>query len=304
MATRHAALKRLLGRLVASPVLWALRRTALPAGLAVYYHRVGDPQGDPRRELVPQMGTDLFSGQVRYMRRHFELVRASELPDAVRRRRPGERFPLAITFDDDLASHRRVALPLLAAAGAPATFFVSGASLERPSWFWWEALDARGGDVLAEAQRILALDAASRRTATTALLEAAGDPPPEAGMRGEDIAALATAGHEIGFHTRDHLVLPALDEEALADAMTDGREAVERFAGGRLTSIAYPHGRCDARVAAAARRAGYATGFSTAESAVRPEHDPLALGRLEGPFSSVGHLAFVLARTLLGGYRS
>ena len=155
-----------------------------------------------------------------------------------------------------------------------------------------------------EAQRILALDAASRRAATVALVDAAGDPPPEAGMRGEDVAAIARAGHEIGFHTLHHPLLPALDDDSLARAMTDGREAVERFAGGPLTAIAYPHGRCDARVAQAARQAGYATGFSTAESAVSPEQDPLALGRLEGPFSSVGHLAFVLARTLMRAYRA
>jgi peptidoglycan/xylan/chitin deacetylase (PgdA/CDA1 family) len=301
---RYAILKRLLGRILAAPVLGALRRTGLRAGLAVYYHRVGDPQGDPRRELVPQMGTGLFSRQLRYMHRHFELVRASELLEAARSRRPGEPFPLAITFDDDLACHCRVAMPLLAAAGAPATFFLSGASLERPGWFWWEALDARGGDVLAEAQRILALDAESRGVATVALVQAAGAPPPDAGMRGEDVAALASAGHEIGFHTLRHSLLPALDDEALGEAMSEGREALERWAGGPLTAIAYPHGRCDDRVADAARRAGFASGFSSAESAVRPEQDPLSLGRLEGPFSSVGQLAFVLARTLLRAYRS
>ena len=301
---RHPILKRLLGRAVAAPILHALRRTGLRAGLAVYYHRVGDPQGDPRRELVPRMGTALFSRQLRYVRRHFALVRASELLDAARGRRPGEPFPLAVTFDDDLACHRRVALPILSNTRVPATFFLSGASLDRPGWFWWEVLDESGGDVLAEAERLLSLDAGSRAAATDMLVQAAGDPPADAGMRGADVAALAGAGHEVGFHTLRHQLLPVLDDEALAEAMTEGREALERWAGGALTAIAYPHGRCDARVAEAARRAGYAVGFSTAESAVRADDDPLSLGRLEGPVSSVGQLAFALARALVRAYRS
>ena len=61
-----------------------------------------------------------------------------------RRRSPvgrGEPFPLAITFDDDLRSHVELALPILPVAGAPATFFLTGASLQGPASFWWERLD-------------------------------------------------------------------------------------------------------------------------------------------------------------------
>ena len=302
--TRHALLKRALGRAVAAPTLEVLRRTSLRAGLSVYYHRVGDPQGDPRRELVPQMGTALFAGQVRYSAAHFRLVRASELPEAVATRGPADRFPLAITFDDDLACHRATSMAILAASDAPGTFFVSGASLSTPAWFWWEVLDAHDPDPHLAAERLFAMTHSDRASATTALVAEAPLPPPHAGMRGDDVAALVQAGHEIGFHTLRHHLLPDLDDASLASAMSDGREEIEAWAGGRLSSIAYPHGRADRRVADAARRAGFAVGFTSAETAATPDADPLAIGRLEGPFSSVGHLAFVLARTLLRAYRS
>ena len=144
--TRHALLKRAFGRAVAAPAFEVLRRTSLRAGLAVYYHRVGDPQGDPRRELVPQMGTALFAGQVRCSAARFRAgprVGAARGGGHPRTRRP---VPLAITFDDDLACHRAHLHAILAASDAPGTFFVSGASLATPAWFWWEVLDAHGPD--------------------------------------------------------------------------------------------------------------------------------------------------------------
>ena len=90
-------------RLAGVPLGWlvctALRLTGLKAGLAVMYHRVGEPPGDYTFQLVPNLGTRLFEAQVRFLQRTFRLVLASELPDAVAARRWGGRFPAAITFD-------------------------------------------------------------------------------------------------------------------------------------------------------------------------------------------------------------
>ena len=61
------------------------------------------------------------------------IVRAEDLPAMVAARRRWHRFPVAITFDDDLASHVRLALPALTRLGVQATFFLTGATLEGPS---------------------------------------------------------------------------------------------------------------------------------------------------------------------------
>ena len=120
-------------------------------------------------------------------------------------------------------------------------------------------------------------------------------------MPAADVRALVQAGFEIGFHTLRHRWLPALDDDQLSRAMRDGREQLEAAAGARLTMIAYPHGGCDERVAAAAGAAGYTHGFRTSDEGVEPDSDPLVLGRLEPAFDSLGRFAFDVARTLARG---
>jgi peptidoglycan/xylan/chitin deacetylase (PgdA/CDA1 family) len=289
----------------------ALRVTRARVGFAVIYHRVGDPPGDPSRELVPNLGARLFDAQLRYLASRYRLVPASVLHEAASSRRRGERFPLAITFDDDLPSHRDTAGAILTRAGVPAAFFACGASLERPFAFWWERLQAAVDQGLVPDIRTDAIHARAlviqtmnpdERDAEAARLEAlVGPAPPHAGMRADDVRALAAAGFEIGFHTLRHYWLPRLDDDALARAMHDGREQLASASERELTMIAYPHGGGDERVAAAARAAGYELGFKTSGEAVGPTTDPLLMGRIEPSFESVGHFAFEVAFALLRG---
>jgi peptidoglycan/xylan/chitin deacetylase (PgdA/CDA1 family) len=76
-----------------------------------------------------------------------------------------------------------------------------------------------------------------------------------------DIRELRNAGMTIGFHTLHHGVLPTLDDAALDLALTEGRQELAAAAGAAITTISYPHGRCDTRVARAAERHGFAAGF-------------------------------------------
>src|SRR5919201_3920480 len=122
-------------------LLWSARLTSARAGIVIVYHGVGgDTSGDSRREILPSLSTAAFARQLEHLRRHYRVVPARDILGAVRARRRGDRFPAAVTFDDDLASHIREAKPALAAAGLPATFFLTGASLHGPHAFWWEDL--------------------------------------------------------------------------------------------------------------------------------------------------------------------
>jgi peptidoglycan/xylan/chitin deacetylase (PgdA/CDA1 family) len=114
------------------------------------------------------------------------------------------------------------------------------------------------------------------------------------------VSALSRAGFEIGFHTRRHDRLPDLPDAALQVALESGRDAIADAAGADPRLIAYPHGRADERVAAAARGAGYSFGFSDRPEPVRPASDPLLLGRLVPSPYSVRHFASQLAKTSLG----
>jgi peptidoglycan/xylan/chitin deacetylase (PgdA/CDA1 family) len=287
----------------------AARLSARTSACALVYHRIGDPPGNPRRELVPALGTRLFAAQVRHLVSHYEVVAASELLETARRRQQGGRLPVAITFDDDLASHLDTAAPILADAGTTATFFVSGASLQRPFRFWWERLQAvfdAGRDLTVAGveveqtrssihtlgRRIQTLPPHERDELATKLEKLVGPDPDDSGLRAETLERLAQRDLEIGFHTRRHDLLPLLDDAQLAGAMREGRSEIEDIVGRPLRAISYPHGSGDSRVAAAARAAGFEFGFTGTPRAVTPEGEPLLLGRIAPSYYSVGELAF------------
>ncbi len=296
---------------------WSARR----GGLVVVYHRVGDPQEDPDEYLVPAMGTELFEAQMRHLRRQYRVVPSSEILAAVRARRRGEPFPVAVTFDDDLPTHVRAAIPIMRRLGVPSTFFLTGASLESPFAFWWERFDIALNRGLVTKEELCewlsvqtpaekpvhiydltaaveALRPEERDRFAERLLERVGSDPPDSGMRADDVRAAAAAGFEIGFHTRDHYTLPGLDDAALDRAFEEGRADLEALAGRKITSISYPYGKADARVATAARAAGYRLGFAVQHEPVAPDSDPLLIPRLYALHDSLGHFALRLARVI------
>ncbi len=323
-APRRGRLRRPADRLarragvpVARIAMALARLSGRRAGVALVYHRFAPRSGDPARELVPAHSAQLVEAQLRHVAATYRVVGADDLLPAVRRRRRGERFPVAITFDDDLLSHATFALPLLRDHGLSATFFLCGASLGGPHSFWWERLQAAADDRRADAlagigvevvpdgdgihriaARIESQPPESRAAAARALADLI-PAPVGAGLRAVDVAALAAEGMRIGFHTRDHDALPTLDDDRLRDALVTGRAELESASGHPLRAIAYPHGKAGPREAEAAASAGFASGFTTAPGAVTPESDPLLLGRVEPSFVSAGHLALRVAATVL-----
>ena len=296
-----------------------LRLSGRKAGVALMYHSVEHRAGDPALELVPPHHAEIFAAQVRHVTRHYRVVHASELQAAAAARRRGERFPVAITFDDDLACHSEIALPILVRHGATATFFLSGASLERPFAFWFERLQ-RASDQRVDGLATLVLgddgdgdgqwtlhDLAlaieelhpdERDTVAARLGEAVGPDPLDAGIRAQQVRALAEAGMTVGFHTVRHDALSLLDADRLAAALADGRGALAEAAGQDVDVIGYPHGRADARVAERARAEGFSAGFSTQPMPVTRDTDPFLQGRIAPTFWSVGGFAIQLALTL------
>jgi peptidoglycan/xylan/chitin deacetylase (PgdA/CDA1 family) len=72
----------------------------------------------------------------------------------------------------------------------------------------------------------------------------------------DELAALQARGWEVGSHTVSHALLTGLDDERLDAELAASRSAIaERL--GACATLAYPYGLADARVAAAAGRAGY-----------------------------------------------
>jgi peptidoglycan/xylan/chitin deacetylase (PgdA/CDA1 family) len=311
-------------RTVGALIATSARALGARAGFAVVYHALAAEPGVPGTRASPPLGTALFADQVAHLARWYRPVTASALPEAVARRRRWERIPIAITFDDDERSHLETAAPILTRLGVPATFFLTGAGISGPVSPWWERLDralAAGMDPYDEtlppldgvdvawaagpvdfvAESIRALPPVERDRLAERLLEHAGPDPDTAGLRAAQVRELRDAGFEIGFHTRRHDSLSDLDDDALAAALTEGRQELAAAAGSDPDVIAYPHGRADERVARAVRAAGFRTGYVTRRGLVTPEVTRELLPRYAPSYESVGWLSIALAAGLWRG---
>jgi peptidoglycan/xylan/chitin deacetylase (PgdA/CDA1 family) len=180
-----------------------------------------------------------FAAQLRLLkRRGYRAVTFSEL---VAGSDEGKR--VAITFDDGYKSVGRLAKPLLDEVGYSATVFVPTDMVGWAGPVAWPGVDRwLGGPYEQE------------------LIPHTWD----------ELRALADDGWEIGSHTRSHPHLTTLDDERLRAELHGSRRRCEDELGRRCTSIAYPYGDYDARVSAAAERAGYEAGASLALTPPRP----------------------------------
>jgi len=162
---------------------------------------------------------------------------------------------VVFTFDDAYRSILTRAVPILAAHGFPATVFVPTDWVGRGAPMTWPGIDQwLGGPHEAE---LLPLD-------------------------WQELAGLADAGWEVGSHSCCHPRLTGLDDDALRRELVASRAAVEDHLGRPCTSIAYPYGDVDERVADAARAAGY-----TAAAALSRRLEPL--GALRWPRVGIYH---------------
>ena len=292
-----------------------VRASGSVRGAALVLHAVGDAPGDGAYEIDPPFGVQHLDALVGYLAERYALVTAAELFPRARARAPGERIPVALTFDDDLPSHRDRAAPVLARHGARATAFLCAA--EEP--FWWQHLQAAldlgrvrpaylpevDGRIVADVleRRPFAIQRLARameelappqRDLVTARLACLGNVARQhLGLDG--MRALLRDGWELGFHTRRHDVLPALDAEDLEVAVAEGRE---RFPGPAPRTFAYPHGKAGGREEAAVRRAGYEAAFTGAAGVLRDDTDPFLIPRLQPHPRSLSRFALELARTL------
>jgi peptidoglycan/xylan/chitin deacetylase (PgdA/CDA1 family) len=188
--------------------------------LVLCYHAVSDHWPASLSVTREQLHQQLHG----LLRRGYRPLRFTEAVLA-----PDVRGAFSVTFDDAFASVHKAALPVLRDLDVPATLFVPTGHV--------------GGEPM-----------------TWPGIEHWTDGPHAAELKGctwEEIAELAGAGWEIGSHTKSHARLSALDDDELDGELQESKEACEARVRVACTALAYPYGDYDARVVAAARRAGY-----------------------------------------------
>ena len=146
---------------------------------------------------------------------------------------PAERV-VAVTFDDAYRSVLDLARPILDRFGWPGTVFAPTSGIDAGA-LSWDGIDRWQGT--AHAHELTP-------------------------MSWQELGALAASGWEIGSHTATHPHLTRIDDAALDEELTSSKARCEEALSQPCVSLAYPYGDVDARVVAAAARAGYRTAAS------------------------------------------
>ena len=112
-----------------------------------------------------------FAGQLRYLRRHFELISLARAVKLIESGEPPPHDTAAVTFDDGFRDNYESAFPILQQYGCPAAIFVAtgpiagGKALWPMQLFWWFK-NSRAGRIEAAAGEIPRRGAAPLRART------------------------------------------------------------------------------------------------------------------------------------------
>lgn len=217
---------------------------------------------------------DDFDRQLGYLKRNFDVVPLSQLPDILSNGSRLKVRPVALTFDDGYKDNFQYAFPILKKHNAAATFFIPTGFVEDNHLFWWERLaSAIASTSLKKAEvRIwsdslnLKLDGTHQRATTfkkiaailkykkltlindflenlSTLLKVTYPRFPSYTMTWNQIAELCTSGIvRIGAHSHTHQPLTILEDGELAEELNISRQMFLDKLGITVDCFAYPYG--------------------------------------------------------------
>ena len=280
-----------------------------PGGVVLVYHRIAELASDPQCLAVsPQH----FAEHLAAIAKHGVPL---ALPAMLQQARAGSLPPraVAVTFDDGYADNFHAAAPMLAAAGVPATMFVSTSAVARGEEFWWDRIERlvldpgpladgataawnvthghvptpRHRAYLDLCDRLRRVNRATRER-LLAELPASGSVPrePRAShrpMTRDEVAALGRrAGITIGSHTESHPSLAHLTADEQRSEIARARDWLRSVTGVEASSLAYPfggHSDVVRRTVQIAREEGLAIACTTSAQRVTSHTDPLQVPR-------------------------
>ncbi|MBI5709099.1 MAG: polysaccharide deacetylase family protein [Candidatus Eisenbacteria bacterium] len=261
------------------------RDGAGPRLTIIRHHRV---YGDGERPLYRLgVGESLLASQLGLLRR-LGLVPLTVADGLAWLASGGSGHRVALSFDDGYADNVRRALPVLAAAGARASFYLTAGLVEERRAPWWDVLEhlltctrlerlewrgralplaghgARSAAVraLVGELRVAPPEQASRLAELASRLGVA-EPAPCGLATWEECRALAAAGMEVGAHTLTHPFLTTLAPAEQRAEIGGSIALIHARLGARPAGLAYPGGDHDAESVAAARDCGLAYAVTT-----------------------------------------
>jgi peptidoglycan/xylan/chitin deacetylase (PgdA/CDA1 family) len=232
------------------------------------------------------MPLPLFCRHLNVIERFCDVVPLSEVSVCID---VGARPRVAVTFDDAYRGATSRALPELARRELPATVFVPPGFVPNGT-FWWDDV-ARVAGGLSDSERAAALLESRGRDDEVRLRYVGRVPggPPRTDLQCAAVeelrSAVATGLVTLGSHTWSHPNLARATPTELTDELSRPLAWLrEYFPNSFVPMISYPYGLESAAVRAAARAAGYSSGFLVTGGwmPARPA-DPFALPRLNVP---------------------
>ncbi len=214
--------------------------------MALFYHRVADAQ--PNDWTI---STERFRRQISWVKERYDIVTLEEAQLRIGTEE-NERPTVCITFDDGYADNCKTAVPWLLEQEIPFTYFVTSNHVQSGEPF---AHDVAAGQPL---------------TPNTV----------------EQIRDMASAGVEIGAHTRTHTDLGQLDDEqTLFDEIVGSKRDLEGLLDRPVRYFAFPFGLPE-NMSTAAFRIAFQAGLWGVCSAYGgynlPGDDPFHLQRIHG----------------------
>jgi len=279
----------------------------MPDGtLVLLYHRVTQLDHDPYQFAVHP---HRFAQHCDVLRKRCDVVPLREAN--------GTRAQVAITFDDGYVDNSREACDILAAAGLPATFFITTGRVDQQAEVWWDRLEqivmaceAADGyvDVEIDGGRLWADIRSSAARARThfalywrlrrlppAVIESilseiegqlgvhAVERETHRWMNSEELRALAAkTGVDVGAHSLTHPLLAALPPEEQWKEIDGSRAQLERLLTTRVTLFSYPFGGHDAFdpvTTRLVRDSGYTLACTGTGGLARKAHFPFLIPR-------------------------
>jgi peptidoglycan/xylan/chitin deacetylase (PgdA/CDA1 family) len=273
-----------------------------------------------------------FREQMEILARHYAPVTMDDLLGFVSEQKEIPPKSVAVTFDDGFADNYEFALPVLAHAGIPASFYIAVGSIEAafPPWYcrlrhayavtqaqhWRDSVEGRVHELSEPDKRYAAFLTGSRRCAQLAglrqedclrLIEedleverlTSRDCPM---MTWTQVRSLRSMGHIVGSHTVTHPNLAHVTTEALETELKESKRQLEARLGEPVVHFSYPSPILEPHYTeqsiTATNQAGYLTAVTCTPGPVRAGDNPLVLRRVSAPFER-DEFRWMLGRALL-----
>lgn len=304
--------------LLASGTLALLRHARRHRAVILMYHALREDDGDHAGLPLETISVSVraFTLQLRYVRKHYNVISLTQLVDAMEGRARIPERALVITFDDGYMNNYTLAFPLLRRFGVPATVFLATEFVDRGTPFWWDLvrfavmstrgqslnLDINGRESLLSLatahergdagtkliERLGQLNGRGRESALRALCVALDVDPARfpigdtavQPLTWRAVREMALGGIEFGSHTVSHAILPRCDSETLAAELEESRAIIEKKVGASCRLFCYPNGDLDIETRRAVMKAGYRCAVTAVPGMVSLDDDPYLLKRM------------------------